>query len=304
MDILEILIDSLLDCLKMLPFIFLTYILIEVVERRADFAKHGKFLEGGFAPAAGALAGVFPQCGVSVMSAKLFDNGLIGVGTLLSVFIATSDEALSILVSGEKRLAAIPLIIFKIILAIAVGMIANAFLRRRIKYKGEESRRAGEEDFDHEEVCAHCHDHVRSEGKYAWVNKYILVPLIHSLQTFLYIFAVAFVFGIFFGEEGLFGDKLESFLAATKYFAPFIAALVGLIPNCASSAVITSAYVSGGISFGAMFAGLVANAGVGLAVLFKKPSNLKRNLLITLALYLTGAVAGLILAITGMPFGL
>lgn len=289
MNVGEIFLDSLIDCAKMFPLIFLTYIVIEIVERKADFAKHGKFLEGRFAPVLGSLAGVFPQCGVSVMSAKLLEKGLIGVGTVLSVFIATSDEAFSILIASDKRLDILPLIGLKIVLAVVVGYIFNAVFKKRIVYdKGD--------TFGHEEVCAHCHDHVHAEGKYAWISKYVLIPLLHAFQTFLYVFAVTFVFGIFFGEEGLIGEeKFTEFLSASKYFGPFVSALVGLIPNCASSAVITSAYISGGISFGSMFSGLVSNAGVGLAVLFKNTSKLKRNLLILSSLYLIGSLSGLII---------
>lgn len=110
---LDIISDCLSDSLKMLPLIFLTYVIIELIERKADFAKNGRFLTGKAAPVLGSLAGAFPQCGISVMSAKLYERGIIGVGTLLSVFIATSDEAFSILISSPQRLALIPLLLIK-----------------------------------------------------------------------------------------------------------------------------------------------------------------------------------------------
>ena len=110
----EIIIDCLLDSLKMLPIIFLTYVIIELIERKAEFAKNGKFLKGKAAPVFGSLFGAFPQCGISVMSAKLYEKGLISVGTLLAVFISTSDEAFSILISSPQRLSLVPLLIIKI----------------------------------------------------------------------------------------------------------------------------------------------------------------------------------------------
>lgn len=286
----EILLDSLLDCLKMLPFIFLTYVIIELVERRVSFAKNGKFLTGRAAPVFGALAGVFPQCGISVMSAKLFDRDIIAVGTLLSVFVATSDEAFSILVSSGKWLSLGLLVAFKISFAIIIGVVANAIFRKKITYD------VGE--FNHEEICAHCHDHVDADdddhGKKAIFQRYFAVPFLHSLQTFLYVFAVTFVFGLFFGEGGIIGaEKFEAYLSATKYFEPFLTAAIGLIPNCASSAIITTAYINGAISFGSMLGGLISNAGVGLAVLFRNTGKIKRNLLILLTLYLAGAIVGL-----------
>lgn len=295
----EIVLDCLLDCLKMLPFIFLTYVVIELIERKAKFAKNGRFLTGKFAPVLGSLAGVFPSCGISVMSAKLYDKKLIGAGTLLAVFIATSDEAFSILISSDKRLALIPLLLFKIIYGLIVGLIVNAiFFRRTVEE---------DENFEHEDVCTHCHDHVEKEGgkvKLA-LERYLFVPLVHSLQTFAYVFVVTLIFGILFAEGGVIGaEKLSAFLEKSKYFAPFLTALVGLIPNCASSAVITSAYLSGAISFGAMTAGLVSNAGVGLAVLFKNTKEIKRNLVLVGVLYALGVIAGfivsLIVAATGV----
>ena len=300
---LDIISDCLSDSLKMLPLIFLTYVIIELIERKADFAKNGRFLTGKAAPVLGSLAGAFPQCGISVMSAKLYERGIIGVGTLLSVFIATSDEAFSILISSPQRLALIPLLLIKIVIAVIVGEVANLIFHKKITPEDEK--------FDHEEICTHCHDHgtededehdddhreTRSHAKKLWAKRYLLIPLIHSLQTFAYVLAVTLVFGILFADNGLIGaDKLSAFLDSSKYFAPFITSLIGLIPNCASSAVITSAYVRGAISFGAMTAGLISNAGVGLAILFKNTRKTKRNLIIMLALYLIGSICGIIIS--------
>ena len=300
---LDIISDCLSDSLKMLPLIFLTYVIIELIERKADFAKNGRFLTGKAAPVLGSLAGAFPQCGISVMSAKLYERGIIGVGTLLSVFIATSDEAFSILISSPQRLALIPLLLIKIVIAVIVGEVANLIFHKKITPEDEK--------FDHEEICTHCHDHgtededehdddhreTRSHAKKLWAKRYLLIPLIHSLQTFAYVLAVTLVFGILFADNGLIGaDKLSAFLDSSKYFAPFITSLIGLIPNCASSAVITSAYVRGAISFGAMTAGLISNAGIGLAILFKNTRKTKRNLLIMLTLYLIGSICGIIIS--------
>ena len=300
---LDIISDCLSDSLKMLPLIFLTYVIIELIERKADFAKNGRFLTGKAAPVLGSLAGAFPQCGISVMSAKLYERGIIGVGTLLSVFIATSDEAFSILISSPQRLALIPLLLIKIVIAVIVGEVANLIFHKKIIPEDEK--------FDHEEICTHCHDHgtededehdddhreTRSHAKKLWAKRYLLIPLIHSLQTFAYVLAVTLVFGVLFADNGLIGaDKLSAFLDSSKYFAPFITSLIGLIPNCASSAVITSAYVRGAISFGAMTAGLISNAGVGLAILFKNTRKTKRNLLIMLTLYLIGSICGIIIS--------
>lgn len=291
----EIIIDCLLDSLKMLPIIFLTYVIIELIERKAEFAKNGKFLKGKAAPVFGSLFGAFPQCGISVMSAKLYEKGLIGVGTLLAVFISTSDEAFSILISSPQRLTLIPLLIIKIMLAIVIGEIANMIFKKKTTTE--------DEDFEHEEICAHCHNHGTEEmagekKSQVILKRYMLIPFLHSLQTFAYVLGVTLVFGILFAEGGIIGaEKLAAFLEGSEFFAPFITALVGLIPNCASSAVITSAYINGAISFGAMTAGLISNAGVGLAILLKNTKKLKRNLIIIASLYLIGAIAGVIITL-------
>lgn len=283
----EIFLDSLIDSLKMLPLIFVTYIVIELMERRVAFEKRGKLLNGRAAPVFGALAGIFPQCGVSVMSAKFYEKGLIALGTLLSVFVATSDEAFSVLLASDKRLYLLPLLGLKFLIATLLGLIVNAFCK-----KSEQSD--DEEELDHEDICAHCHDHVDAKddeksGK-AFVERYLLVPLWHAAQTFLFIFIVSFVFGLLFGENGLLGITV----VGGGWWEPLITAAIGLIPNCASSVVITTTFVQGGISFGALLAGLIPNAGVGLAVLFRNTKKIKRNIIILISLYALGAVCGLI----------
>ena len=167
MDIGHIFLHSVIDCGLMFPIMFLTYAIIELLERKTSFATNGKFLVGRGAPVLGSLAGTIPQCGVSVMSAKLFEKGLIGLGTLFSVFIATSDEAFSILLASDKRLQLIPLILIKFLIAIGVGTLFNLIIARKKEFGGE--------IFAHDSVCAHCHDGVE-EGKFSWVKKYVLVP--------------------------------------------------------------------------------------------------------------------------------
>lgn len=284
-----IFLDSLIDSLKMLPLIFVTYIIIELIERRVAFEKRGKLLNGKAAPVFGALAGVFPQCGVSVMSAKLYEKGLIALGTLLSVFVATSDEAFSILLASDKRLYLLPLLGLKFLIATLLGLIVNAFCKNKETHEGE-----GDEELDHEDICAHCHDHVEvkdgEKSKKAFAERYLLVPLWHAAQTFLFIFIVSFVFGLLFGENGLLGITL----VGGGWWESFVTAAIGLIPNCASSVVITTTFVQGGISFGALLAGLIPNAGVGLAVLFRNTKKVKRNIIILISLYALGAVCGLV----------
>lgn len=280
----DVILDSLLDALKVFPFIFLVYFLIEFLEDKLD--KHNKksVLSGKAAPAFAALFGVIPQCGFSVMAAKLYDKRLITTGTVMSVFIATSDEALVILLtSGTKAASIIPLIVIKAVLAAAIGMLVNLLLKETTEAYEEEERNC---------MCGHEHNESR-------VKKYVLHPLGHAAKVFAYILAVNLVFGIiiyFIGEEAF-----VAFISGNTLFQPILTCLIGLIPNCASSVIITQTYVLGGISFGSCVAGLCVNAGLGYAVLFKNRKQLKRNLKLVGALFLLSIVSGYVInLITGV----
>ena len=279
----EVLLDALLDSLKIFPFLFLMYVLIEVLENSTKFGRKGYLLRGKAAPLAGAAIGLIPQCGFSVMAAKLYDKKLIRTGTVLAVFLATSDEALVLLLTsgdGSSALSAIPLLCVKFVYAVAVGYLLTALLRREEPAKEEHSEIGGT-------ACGHEH----GTGRASAVKRYLVHPLCHSLEIFCYLLIVNCVFGIlmYYAE-----DAVSSFLSAGYWLQPLIAALVGLIPNCASSVLITQAYIGGFLSFGAMTAGLCSNAGLGMVVLFRNTKEWKRNLLLLLALYLAGAVLGYI----------
>ncbi len=279
---IDVLVDAIIDSLKLFPFLFLTYVLIELLEHKTSLSKGG-VLRGNFAPLLGALVGIVPQCGFSVTAAKLYDRRIIRTGTILAVFIATSDEAIVILISnGVKALSVLPLIALKFLLAVIVGYVANALTKSEKLASCEEHVVCCDDD------CAGC-SHV-GEGA---VGTYILSPLYHSLKIFFFIFVVNFIFGIiifFVGEE-----KIANFLGYSAMFQPFLTALVGLIPNCASSVILTQTYILGGISFGGLFAGLCSNAGLGLVILFKNPKNIKKTLALVAVLYVVGVVSGLLI---------
>ncbi len=279
----EILLDAIKDSLIVFPFLILTYIIIEYVERKSNLFNSGNGFRGKNAPLFGALAGIFPQCGVSVMSSKLYDKDMIKAGTLLSVFIATSDEAFAILLTSGNFLALAQLLISKFIVAIIVGYVVNAFIKRSVvvKYRAV--------SFKHEDYCRQCGSSAVAKTK---LEAYFFYPILHALKTLAFIFIVNFVFGIiifFVGEQ-----NIISFMESKEILQPFLSAIVGLIPNCASSILITQLFVKGGITFGSMFAGLSVNAGVGLAIMLKNKSKLKSNLLIIALLYTISVSVGLL----------
>ncbi len=253
--------DALKDSLKVFPFIFLVYVLIELLEEKLEKGNKKSFIAGKAAPVFAAAVGIIPQCGFSVMAAKLYDRKMITTGTVLSVFIATSDEAVVILLTNGTKIASIlPLLSIKLVFAILVGLITNAVLKEKT-----------ETFVDDECMCGH-------EHKESKVKKYLLHPLGHAAQVFAYILAVNLVFGIIVYLAG--EESFIAFISGSHAFQPILTCLIGLIPNCASSVIITQAYILGGISFGSCLAGLCVNAGLGYAVLLKNKTYLKRNLLL------------------------
>ena len=276
----SLVLDAFLDTLKVLPFLLVIYILIEFLENRTSFSQKPQILQGNLAPLVGSATGLIPQCGFSVMAAKLYDRGLIRTGTLLAVLLATSDEAFIILLaSGSAAAAIMPLIVIKLIVGIGVGYLVN-FL-----YSAEKLNENGEEDI-HAYSCGREH-----EGK-SDIRVYLINPLLHTLQIAFYILVVNLIFAFVIDAVG--EDQIAASMIGGTYFQPFITAVIGLIPNCASSAVITTTYINGGILFGSCAAGLCANAGLGLVVLFKNTKKIKRNIMFVFTLYLISVAVGIV----------
>lgn len=274
---MEIFLDSLLDTLKVFPLILLIYILIEFLEHRTSFSENHKLLQGKMAPLLGTVTGIIPQCGFSVMAAKLYDRGFIRTGTLLAVFLATSDEALIVLIVDPVGAAAVaPLVALKVVVGLAVGYAVNFLVRDELAVP------APPEDI-HGYSCGREH-----EGK-SKLKVYFVEPLLHSLKIALYIFVVTLIFGYILEYNR---DAILSSFVGGPYIEPFITSAIGLIPNCASSAVISQAYCEGGIYFGSMAAGLCCNAGLGFVVLLKNTKKIKRNLLLMASLYVVSVLVG------------
>lgn len=289
----DVLLDALLDSLKVFPFLFLLYVIIEFLEHRTNVTRHENLLKGNIAPLLGAATGLIPQCGFSVMAAKLYDKRLIRAGTLLAVFLATSDEALIILLSeGSKAFSVMPIIAIKFVVAVGAGYLCNAITRR------ERLAELPEGEEIHGNACGHDHDE-EGDGK---VRRYLVHPLLHSLEIFAYILVVNILFGILLYYVG--DETLASFLQSGYWYQPLVAAAIGLIPNCASSVVITQTYVLGGLSFGGCVAGLCANAGLGFVILFKNTKKWKRNLVLAAVLFGIGVAVGYAVNGVMLAFGL
>lgn len=278
----EVFLDAFLDTLKVFPFLIVIYIIIELIEHKTSLTGNRKILQGRLAPLIGSAAGIIPLCGFSVMASKLYEKDYIKTGTLLSVFIATSDEAVIILLTdftSAALRAILPLLVIKFVLAAAVGYAVNAL----ISGKSESVLPQGEVEYS----CGHSH-----HGGKSAVQLYLLSPLWHSFKITLYLFAVNLAFGLIIFYVG--EDKIAASFGVNIWVQPLITAAVGLIPSCASSVIVTSAYLHGGIAFGSMLAGLSVNAGMGFVVLMKNTKKLKRNLALLALSYAVAYVAGIL----------
>ncbi len=270
----DALLDALIDGAKLLPFLFLTYFAMEWLEHRAGNKVNAWVRKSGrLGPLVGGTLGAVPQCGFSAAASNLYAGRVITLGTLLSIYLSTSDEMLPILISHKAE----PLLILKILLAkMGIGMAAGFLVDLCYRKKLPE----------------HGHIHELCEHEHCNCEKSIMKSaLIHTLKIAAFIFLIAFGLNLIleFGGE----EALASFLADRTILAPILSGLVGLIPNCASSVVITELYLEGALGFGAMLAGLLVNAGVGLLVLFKMNHDQKENLTILSLLYLIGVIVGI-----------
>lgn len=270
----------------LLPFLFVTYLVMEYIEHKAGKkAEQMVKKSGNFGPFIGGILGIVPQCGFSAAASNLYAGRIITLGTLLAVFLSTSDEMLPILISAKVA----PITICKILgtkalIGVIAGFLIDMILCRKLH---------NEEHLKIEHMCEHEHCHC-NEGK---IGKSALV---HTLQVFLFIVAITFVLNLLIelvGEEALGG-----LLSGKPIIGPLIAGLVGLIPNCASSVAITQLYLEGMLGAGAMMAGLLVGAGVGILVLFRVNDDTKENLKITALLYVIGVIAGIIIEIAGLRF--
>ncbi|MDE7083056.1 MAG: arsenic efflux protein [Clostridia bacterium] len=284
---MEIILDAFWDTLKLFPFLFLIYVLMEILEHRTKLTQSQKILQGGFAPLIGSATGLIPQCGFSVMAAKLYDRGFIRTGTILAVFIATSDEALIILISDLSAAHAVmPLVLIKLLASIGVGYLANAILPK------EKLAKVGAGHDVQAHFCCSEHDGGML-GENSDFKTYLVSPLLHSLKIAAYLLIVNLVFGYIIDIAGGVDKISANAMEGGAYVQPLITGLIGLIPNCASSVILTGAYTNGAILFGSLVGGLCSNAGLGLVVLFKNTKKLKRNILLVLVMYVLAVAVGI-----------
>lgn len=281
---IDIILDTLVDGLKLLPFLFIAFLIIELIEHKLN--KQTKKIvskSGKVGPLIGSLLGLFPQCGFSVMATNLYVTRIITLGTLISIYLATSDEMLPIMLSQKIAfIEIVKLLGIKFICGIIWGFIIDLLLNKKSK----------KENINYE-ICDEDHCNCHEEGV-------IKSTIIHTLKTLLFIMLVSFLLNIllhFIGE-----DNLSKVFLKNSIFGPFISSLIGLIPNCGSSIVITELYLNGAISLGSAMAGLLTGSGVAILVLFKENKDIKENITILSLLYGLGVISGIIIELITMIF--
>lgn len=272
---LDVLFDALIDTVKLVPLLFISYFLIDYIEkRRSGFDLNYLFIKN-LGPVFGAVLGIFPQCGFSVIAASLFAQGGISAGTLVACFISTSDEALPMLLANPKEYKTLGLfVIVKFIVAVIAGYLLDIVYRKKVNE---------EDDFEIE---------ISDAGCYCGSNSF-QTAFYRTLNTAGFILLVNVILGLmiyFIGEEGL-----SSLLNVHPTIQILIAALIGFIPNCAASVVLVQLYFMNTITFGAMIAGLCTGAGIGMAVLLKSNKNRKETFFLMAYLYAVAVIAGFIL---------
>lgn len=295
---MDLIVDALLDSIKLLPFLFLVYLVIVYFENNTETKLYRKLMRAKWSgPIMGALMGCVPQCGFSVVGANLYSKKMIGIGTLLAIFISTSDEAIPILIAHPNMIGMVGVVLaLKVVFAIAIGLAveSTSYLlagKRVVKVaNGVRSMAYSEADMVQGGCgCGHQHHH-HVEGKTLniWAE-----ALRHTIKTFMFILMVNLVLnGII---EGIGEEAMASLLLTDSIFQPALAGLIGLIPNCAASIVLTEMFVAGSLSLGSLIAGLCTGAGIGIVVLFKSNKNIMDNLKIIGILYVTGTVFGMMI---------
>ena len=278
---LDIIVDALIDVLKLIPFLFLAFLLLEYIEQKMK-KKNAKVLVNNrkLGPFIGSVLGAFPQCGFGAMATRLFSSRVITLGTLIAIYLSTSDEMLPLLISSGVKMSIIAKILFiKVILGIAFGYLIDLIYRKKKGYANEIH------DMCEDDEC-HCEKGI------------IHSSIHHTLNIAVYLLITTLIINViiyFVGE-----DSISSFLSNSHGLSYLICSLIGLIPNCASSVIITELYLSNMLSLGGLFSGLLTGCGVGLLILFKTNKDIKENLIILSIIYFIGVISGFIIDLIGL----
>lgn len=277
----EVILDTIIDSLKLIPFLLVAFLIIELLEHKLNNKTKSIITKSKkIGPIIGSLLGVIPQCGFSVMATNLYITRIITLGTLISIYLSTSDEMLIIMISEKVEISLIlKILLIKIFFGIIYGLIIDKIINKNKKDKETNYELCDEEHCD----CNH---------------SILLSAIKHTLHITLFIFIITLIINTIFT---LLGDNyLSKILLNNSILSPFITSLIGLIPNCAASVILTELYLNSTISLGALIGGLLTSSGSSLLVLIKNNKNKKENLSIILLLYALGVLSGIIIELISL----
>lgn len=267
----ELLLDALIDSGKVFLVAFLVYFILSFFEKKLTKFLHKK---NKYSPVIGSAIGIIPQCGISVVAADLYIKKHITVGTLFAVFISCSDEALPLLLSSDRAIDIIPLILIKFVFGFIFGYLVDFFISKK----------------DLNEIEEPIHDGCGYQNEDKKIHKHFIHPFMHAVKIFCYVLVFNIIFAFLLHLIG--EDNIINFINKHVYFTPVFCGVLGLVPNCASSVLITELYIRGGIPFGAMVTGLSVNAGLGLVYLFKNGETRRKTVKIAFILLTASILLG------------
>lgn len=277
----DVIIDTLIDGIKLIPFLFVAFLIIELLEHKLNTKTKSAITKSGkFGPIIGSLLGIIPQCGFSVVATNLYITRVISLGTLFSIYLSTSDEMLPIMISHNVDFKIVfGILLIKFICGLIFGFIFDSFLHIKDISKNYDYNMCDSEHCDCE------HGIFKSSIK-------------HTFKTLFFIIVVSFILNVIIDTFGL--KIIGRIFMKDNLFGPFLGSLIGLIPNCGASVALTELYIQNAINFGTCIAGLLTGSGVAIMLLFKSNKNFKENMFILISLYLIGVFVGIIIEILAM----
>ena len=291
-ELLHVFKHAIVESLTTLPFLIVAFALLEIMESTIEEKSASAIENSGKAgPLAGALLGLVPQCGFSVLGSNFYAKRIITLGTLIAIYLSTSDEALIVMLTSPRHIPDVLIIMgLKFCIGIVAGYLIDLFVRKKPENEECHHCHHHEDSCEDEEIVGeeHCCSHTD------W-KAIAICTIKRTVSVWLFIVAVSFLFG--YGVELIGEDRLREFMLSNSVFQPLVTALVGLIPNCAPSVILAEMYIAGTISLGSVISGLCTAAGVGLMVLFRVNRGLKSNLAVLGLLYFFGALSGVVIEI-------